>query len=196
MRNIISFMHMSLDGYVAGPGGTMDWITVNEELFEFIGKRIENTGTSLYGRVTFDMMESYWPTAGAQPNASRHDMQHAAWYKKVHKVVMSHTKQDASLTDRTFIGLNLAQEIQELKQQPGNEILLFGSPSATHALLELNLIDGFWLFVNPILLGKGIPLFAGIPQPLKLNRISTHAFDCGVTELNYLVANSNNTSNG
>jgi dihydrofolate reductase len=65
--------------------------------------------------------------------------------------------------------------------------LLFGSPTATHSLIQLNLIDGYWLFVNPIILGQGIPLFTGIKEKVKLNLVSTHQFTCGVTELNYTV---------
>ena len=75
----------------------------------------------------------------------------------------------------------------EIKYQAGNEILLFASPTATHSLIQLNLIDGFWLFVNPVILGQGIPLFVDIKVKIKLNLLTTHQFTCGVTELNYTV---------
>ena len=88
MRKIISFMHLSLDGFVAGPNGEMDWIKVDEEIFDYIGKRISQGDTALYGRVTYQMMENYWPTAADQPNASQHDIEHAKWYNQVHKVVL------------------------------------------------------------------------------------------------------------
>src|SRR5262245_61605970 len=81
MRKIISFMHISLDGFVAGPNGEMDWIRHSAELFEYVGERIKGADTAMYGRVTYDMMESYWPTAGDQPNASRHNVEHSKWYK-------------------------------------------------------------------------------------------------------------------
>lgn len=187
MRKIISFMHISLDGYVAGPNGEMDWITVNEEIFDFVGKRIQEGDTSLYGRVTYDMMESYWPTAGDQPNASKHDIEHSKWYKNVRKTVLSKTMEGANLPNTKIISNNIVDEINEIKQQDGNEILLFGSPTATHSLIQQNLIDGYWLFVNPIVLGQGIPLFTGIKNRVKLNLVSTHQFSCGVTELNYTV---------
>ena len=187
MRKIISFMHISLDGFVAGPNGEMNWIKVDQEIFDHVGKRIGQGDTALYGRVTFQMMEGYWPTAGDKLTASKHDIEHSRWYSKVHKVVMSKTLNETDLTNTTVISESLPDRINEIKQQPGEDILLFGSPTATHSLLQLNLIDGFWLFVNPIILGRGIPLFVNIQDQMKLNLLTTRQFTSGVTELNYMV---------
>ncbi len=188
MRKIISFMHVSLDGFVAGPKGEMDWIKVDQEIFDHVGKRISEGDTALYGRVTYDMMESYWPTAADQPTASQHDIEHAAWYAKVHKVVLSKTMKNAKpIANTTIVSEHLSANITEIKQQQGPDILLFGSPTATHALMQLNLIDGYWLFVNPIILGQGIPLFANIKHQTKLKLLNTQQFTCGVTELSYIV---------
>jgi len=186
MRKIISFMHISLDGFVAGPKGEMNWIKVDEEIFDHVGKRISETDTALYGRKTYDMMEAYWPTAGDKPNASKHDIEHSKWYKKAHKIVLSKTLKGKDLPNTAIISDNLAEKILELKKQPGSEILLFGSPTATHALIEQNLIDGYWLFVNPIILGQGILLFKGIKEKTKLKLLNTKQFTYGVTELNYI----------
>jgi dihydrofolate reductase len=96
----------------------------------------------------------------------------------------------ADLTNTEIISENLADRIKQIKQSPNggsNDILLFGSPTATHSLSQLNLIDGYWLFVNPIILGSGIPLFAGIKEKIKLNLLTTRRFTSGVTELNYVV---------
>ena len=188
MRKIISFMHISLDGYVAGPNGEMDWIKVDEEIFDYVGKRISEGDTALYGRVTYQMMEDYWPTAADQPTASRHDIEHSKWYAKVHKVVLSKSMKDVALPNTKIISDNLSDNINEIKQGSGTkEILLFGSPTATHSLIQQNLIDGYWLFVNPIILGRGIPLFTDIKNKIKLKLLNTHQFTCGVTELNYKV---------
>src|SRR6187402_1688464 len=126
MRKIISFMHLSLDGFVAGLNGEMDWIKVNEEIFDYVGKRISEGDTALYGRVTYQMMENYWPTAGDKPNASRHDIEHSKWYSKVHKVVLSKTLKEAMLTNTKIISDNLPECINEIKQRAGEDILLFG----------------------------------------------------------------------
>ena len=80
-------MHISLDGFVSGLNGEMDWIKVDEEIFSYGHKRISETDTALYGRVTYEMMESYWPKAADQPDASIHDIEHSKWYKNVHKIV-------------------------------------------------------------------------------------------------------------
>jgi dihydrofolate reductase len=190
MRKIISFMHISLDGFVAGPKGELDWVKVDEEIFDHVGKRISEGDTALYGRITYQMMENYWPTAGDKPTASRHDIEHSKWYGKVHKVVLSKTMKDTDLINTTIISDNLPDRINEIKQSRsggGKDILLFGSPTATHSLLQLNLIDGFWLFVNPIILGEGIPLFVDIKDKIELNLLTTSRFTNGVTELNYIV---------
>lgn len=187
MRKIISFMHISLDGFVAGPNGEMDWITINDEIFDFVEKRIGKGDTALYGRVTFQMMESYWPTAADKPNATRHDINHSRWYEDSHKIVLSKTLKEKDYKNTTIISENLTESINAIKQTPGNEILLFGSPSATHALMQQNLIDGYWLFVNPIILGNGIPLFTDQTTKTKLKLVSSHPFASGVTELSYEV---------
>lgn len=180
-------MHISLDGFVAGPNGEMDWIKADEELFDYVGKRISEGDTALYGRVTYQMMENYWPTAAQKPNATKHDIEHSKWYDKVHKIVLSKTLKPGGLTNTEIICDNLAERINEIKQREGKEILLFGSPSATHALIQQNLIDGYWLFVNPIILGQGIPLFIGIKEKTKLKLLHSRQFSIGVTELNYIV---------
>jgi len=180
-------MHISLDGFVAGPNGEIDWVKVDEEIFNYVGKRISEGDTALYGRVTYQMMEAYWPTAADKPAATRHDIEHSKWYSKVHKVVLSKTMKDAELTNTTIISDNLSDRISEIKQQAGEDILLFGSPTATHSLIKQNLIDGYWLFVNPIILGQGIPLFVDINDKIKLKLLTTRQFTSGVTELNYIV---------
>jgi dihydrofolate reductase len=187
MRKLISFMHISLDGFVAGPNGEIDWVKVDEEIFDYVGKRVSEGDTALYGRKTFEMMESYWPTAGEQPNASKHDIEHSKWYKKIHKVVLSKTLKEANLTNTTIIRDNISESIKKIKQQSGPDIAVFGSPTAVHALIQLNIIDGFWFFLNPIVLGKGISLFTGINKTIKLKLLNTHQFTCGVIELSYEV---------
>jgi len=136
------------------------------------------------------MMENYWPTAGDKKDATKHDIEHSKWYNKIHKIVLSKTMKEAGLTDTTIISDNVSDKINEIKQSRNGgsgEILLFGSPTATHSLIQQNLIDGYWLFVNPIILGRGIPLFVDIKDKIKLNLLTTRQFTCGVTELNYTV---------
>ena len=93
---------------------------------------------------------------------------------------------DEGLANTTVISDNLSYRINEIKRQAGEDILLFGSPTATHSLIQLDLIDGYWLFVNPIILGRGIPLFSDIKDKIKLKLLATRQFTCGVTELSYI----------
>lgn len=187
MRKIISFVHISLDGFAAGPNGEMNWIKVDDEIFDHVGKRISETDTALYGRVTYEMMESYWPTAASKPDASRHDIEHSKWYNNVHKIVLSRTMKGENLPNTTIISDNLSDRINEIKHQAGSEILLFASPTATHSLMKQNLIDGYCLLINPIILGEGIPLFENAKDKIKLKLLNTTQFTSGVTELNYTV---------
>jgi len=185
MRKLVLFMHTSLDGFVAGPNGEMDWITVDEEMFDYAGKRTNQADTALYGRITYEMMESYWPTAADQPGATRHDIEHSRWYNKVTKVILSRSMKGTNLPNTKIISENLLNEIIELKQAKGQDILIFGSPSASHFLMAENLIDDYWLFINPILLGEGIPLFKGVKIKTRLKLVETIPFSSGVVCLHY-----------
>src|ERR1700712_1711162 len=185
MRNLIFFMHASLDGFVAGFNGEMDWINVDDAMFDFVATMTDKADTALYGRVTYEMMQSYWPTAGEQPNASKHDKEHSAWYNTVSKIVLSKTISEKGLDNTVVISDQLADNINKIKKQEGKNILIFGSPTASHSLMSHGLVDEFWLFVNPVLLGQGMPLFKGVTEITKLKLIETKTFSCGVIALHY-----------
>jgi dihydrofolate reductase len=185
MRHLIFFMHTSLDGFVAGPNGEMNWIKLDEEIFDFVATMTAKADAALYGRVTYEMMQAYWPTAGDKPNASRHDKEHSAWYKKVAKIVLSKTMSQQGLHNTTVISNHLADNINKIKSEPGKNILIFGSPSASQSLLSEGLIDQFWLFINPIVLGHGRPLFKDVNEQTKLKLIETKPFSCGVIALHF-----------
>jgi len=185
VRRLVLFMHASLDGFVAGPNGEMDWIDVNDEMFEYAGQRTRDADTALYGRVTYQMMESYWPTAGDQPTATKHDIEHSKWYNSVAKVVVSRTMKGTKLTNTRIVGDGVTGEILKLKQNAGKDIVMFGSPTVAHALMRENLIDDYWLFINPILLGEGIPLFKELKARAALGLVASHVFSSGVVCLHY-----------
>ena len=178
-------MHTSLDGFVAGVNGEMNWIKVDDAMFDFVGTMTDQADTALYGRLTYQMMESYWPTAGENPNASKHDIEHSIWYNKVSKIVLSRTIKESGKNNTKVISENISDQINKIKQQDGQNILIFGSPSASNSLLNEGLVDEFWIFVNPILLGQGIPLFKDISESVKLSLIETKTFDIGVIALHY-----------
>ena len=185
MRRIVLSMHVSLDGFVAGAKGEMDWIKLDDEIFDLVGRFTNEADTALYGRVTWEMMDSYWPNAGDTPNASKHDVEHSQWYNKVDKLVLTKTLRGRKADKTKFISDNVFSEINSFKQAPGKNVMIFGSPTAAHSLMEYNLIDEYWLFVNPVLLGQGIPLFGIIKSRINLTSLETIFFRCGVTALHY-----------
>ena len=188
MRNLVFFMHISLDGFVAGLNGELDWLKLDEDMLDFVATMTDNADTALYGRVTYQLMESYWPKAGEQPNATKHTIKHARWYNKVSKVVLSKTINETELINTKVISENLSGKINELKQSRNGgrkNILIFGSPTASLSLLNLGLIDEFWLFVNPIIVGQGIPLFKKVNEKIILELVETKTFSCGVIALHY-----------
>ena len=178
-------MHISLDGLVAGPNGEMDWISISNELFEYSDRQTAQSSTALYGRVTYQMMEAYWPTAAEQPGARKHDITHSRWYQQAPKVVLSTTLPDSPQPNVRIIRDNVAAEIRQLKQETEQDIVIFGSPRAAHSLLAANLIDEFRLFVNPVLLRSGIPLFDGSQPALQLQLLESVTLSSGVQGLHY-----------
>lgn len=185
MRKIVIFMHISLDGFVGRLKGEMDWIQLEDEIFDYAGKRTKEADTALYGRVTWQMMENYWPTAGDKPDATKHDIEHSTWYNKVEKVVISKTVIEHGLKNTMIISENPVAEIRKIKNRQGKDILLLGSPSVVHMLLKENLIDEFWLFVNPVLLGEGIPLFGSFNEQINLKLVLSKTMKSGVVCLHY-----------
>jgi dihydrofolate reductase len=185
MRNVVLLMHTSLDGFVAGPNGEMDWITFDEELANDVGKITERADTALYGRITYQMMESYWPTAGQQPGASRHDIEHANWVNNALKVVFSRTLESTDWQNTRIVRDNIAEEILNMKKQSGKDILLIGSASIIHTFMKHDVIDEYWINVNPVILGTGIPLSAPIGDKINLTLVNSKQLKCGVVSFNY-----------
>jgi dihydrofolate reductase len=185
MGKLVLFMHVSLDGLIARKGGEMDWISINEEMFEKARERTEQSDTALYGRGTFEIMEAYWPTAGDSPTASKHDIEHSTWYNQVRKLVVSGTLPEQKSDKIQIIYGNVAEQILEQKKKTAGEIIMFGSPTLAASLMNENLIDEYWLFVNPIILGEGNSLFKGNHRELKLTLVEQFPFRSGVVCLHY-----------
>jgi len=187
MRKLILLMHTSLDGFVAGPNGEMDWIRFDEELADYVGKITDIADTALYGRITYEMMESYWPTAAESPAATKHDIEHANWVNNALKIVFSRTLEKTDWKNTMIIKDDIAEKIAEMKNEPGKNLLLIGSASITHVFMQHNLIDEYWINVNPVLLGEGIPLFKNISDRVNLKLMQAKTFDHGVVGLQYEV---------
>ncbi|MFN8440792.1 MAG: dihydrofolate reductase family protein [Caldilineaceae bacterium] len=184
MRNLVVFMHMSLDGFAAGPNGELDWIAYDQELEKHAETVVDTVGTALYGRVTYHMME-YWRTVLSNPEASEHERNHANWIEAIPKVVVSTTLKSVDWNNTTIISDNLVDEITKLKQQPGKDIVIFGSPSLSQTLAQLGLVDAYQLSLSPVILGAGKPFFAHQEQKAQLQLLSTKTFASGALAMHY-----------
>jgi len=186
MRKLVAFMHMSLDGFAAGPNGELDWVVYDEALKRYSQGIVDSVGTALYGRVTYEMM-GYWRTIPDNPASSEHERAHAAWIEEIPKVVVSTTLDTVDWKNTSLISDELTAKIAQLKQQPGKDIVLFGSPSLTVALGELDLIDEYQLTLNPVLLRAGHPFFAQLAEKQRLQLLASQVLDSGVIGLHYQV---------
>jgi dihydrofolate reductase len=181
MRKLFSFNMVTLDGFIAGPGGDISWHNTDEEFGKFA---VEQTGTAdilLFGRVTYQMMASYWPTEAAVKD----DPIVAGQMNRSPKIVFSRTLAKAEWNNTRVIRDHIAEEILKLKQQPGKDMALFGSANLMATLMQLDLIDEHRIMLNPVILGRGIPLFQNVPTPLKLKLVNTRPFHSGNILLYY-----------
>lgn len=183
MRKVIWLMHVSLDGFVAGPKGEIDWIYLDDEIFEDGENMIKTADTALYGRVTYQLMKDYWPTAADKPGATKHDIEHGRWVNAASKIVFSRTLKEVGWQNTRIVRDNIAEEVAKLKKQPGKNLILFASPTLASTFLNRDLIDEYWFNINPIILGNGKPLFKDISGMHKLNLLGAKTYDNGVVKL-------------
>jgi dihydrofolate reductase len=181
VRRVVLFNMVTLDGYFAGPNGEIDWHHVGEEFNDFAGQQLDSADGLLFGRVTYQLMASYWPTDAAISN----DPIIALKMNNLPKVVFSRTLEAVEWNNVSLVKENLAEEIRKLKEQPGKDLLLFGSADLASTLTQLGLIDEYRLMVNPVVLGSGKPLFKDIKKSLDLKLVKTRAFGNGNVLLCY-----------
>ncbi len=185
MRKVVLFMHLTLDGFAAGPNGELDSISSDKELEKYAEGIVRTVGAALYGRVTYQMMESYWPTVLTNPSGTQHDSEHAHWIENISKIVFSKSLKKVEWNNTRLIKDNIAEEISKLKHQPGQDLVIFGSPGLAQTFMQLDLIDEYRLTVNPVVLGSGKPLFRDIKDRTNLKLLETKAFNSGVVGLHY-----------
>jgi dihydrofolate reductase len=181
LRKVILFNMMSVDGYFEGPNGELDWHNVDEEFNRFAVEQLDSAGMLLFGRRTYEMMASYWPG----PSGLEDDPETAQRMNSIEKLVFSSTLKDASWSNTRLVREDVAGEVLRLKQQPGKDIFVFGSADLASTMIRLELIDEFRLLVNPILLGRGNPLFKGIDTPRTMDFIDARSFKNGNVLLRY-----------
>lgn len=168
MRKIILIAQTSADGFVAGPGGEFTNFIDDEENLEFVCTLIEGADAIVSGRISFQLLDSNWPTAAQKPKATKSMITYSNWYNRVPKYVLSNTWQTSNSPNTHILRDNLPAEINKLKSQTGKAMLIFGSPTTVHTLLTWRVIDAIWLIIHPVIFGKGIPLFTDQENVIKL----------------------------
>lgn len=179
MRKLFSFNMVSLDGFFEGPNQDINWHNVDEEFNDFAVEQTSSIGTLLFGRVTYELMAGYWPT----PAAIESDPQVAALMNSLPKVIFSRTLQSVEWENSKLIKDQAQEEILKLKDQPGQDMAIFGSANLISAVMDV--IDEHRVLVNPILLREGTPLFKHVGEPLKLDLVNVRRFNSGNILLTY-----------
>ena len=170
MRKLIAAINMTLDGFCDHTA-----LIADDEIHQHYNELLRNTDTLIYGRITYQLMESYWPTVVKNPTGNKPMDEFAVIIDNISKTVFSHTLKNVEWKNAKLAKRNIKEEVLELRQQAGKDILV-GSRSLIVALLNLNLIDEFQLSVQPIIAGKGLPLFKNINDKINLKLLKTKTF--------------------
>lgn len=184
MRKLIVFCHLSLDGIAAVPSGGLDWIAYHKDLEEWAGSIVKSTDTAIYGRVTYELMK-FWQTVPSNPDATPYELEHAHWIEGVEKIVFSKSNMVPDWNNTRVISENAKEEIFTLKQKPGKNITIFGSPTLANSLIKLGLVDEYHLSISPIVLGDGKFLFKEVKDAIQLTLIEERTFKSGAVTLHY-----------
>ena len=178
MRKLFTFEMVSADGFFEGPHHELNWHMVDDEFHEFSELQLSETDLLLFGRVTYQLMASYWPTAQNDPGV-KDKMNNTA------KVVFSRTLSKVEWNKTTLFNGNVAAEVARLKKEPGKDIALLGSGEIASLLLKAGLIDEHRIMISPVVLGAGIPLFKNLERSYKLKLLKTRVFTSGNVLLCY-----------
>ena len=179
MRKLIAAINMTLDGFCDHTAMIAD-----DELHQHYNELLSNADTLLYGRITYQLMESYWPTVVKKPTGNKPTDKFAVIIDNISKIVFSRTLQHVDWKNTKLKKEVIKEEVLELKQQAGKNILA-GSPSLIVTLMQLDLIDEYQLCVHPIILGNGLPLFKNIIDRINLKLLKTKIFGSGSITLYY-----------
>jgi dihydrofolate reductase len=185
MRKVIYSMSVSLDGFIAGPGGEIDWGAPDEELHRFHNAQTRELGAHLCGRRLYEEM-LYWETADENPSAAEHVLEFARIWQRLPKIVFSRTLDEVEGNARLAAD-GVAEEVAKLKEQPGKDLAVGGAGLAS-TLAQLGLIDEYRLFVSPVVLGGGTPYFPALDERIDLELVETRTFASRVVYARYRLA--------
>jgi dihydrofolate reductase len=182
MRKLIYSMGVSLDGFIAGPDGEIDWSDPDEELHRFHNRQTRELGAHLLGRRLYEVMR-YWETADEKPSAAEYELEFARVWNALPKIVFSKTLEKVEGNAR-LVRDGVADEVAKLKEQPGKDLAVGGAGLAS-TLMKLGLIDEFRLFVSPVVLGGGTRYFPALNERINLELVETQTFGSRVVYVRY-----------
>jgi dihydrofolate reductase len=182
MRKLIYSMGVSLDGFIAGPNGEIDWSAPDEDLHRFHNEQTRETGVHLLGRRLYEVM-LYWETADQDPSAADYELEFARIWQATPKIVFSTTLETVEGNAR-LAGNSVADEVARLKEQPGKDLSVGGAGLAA-TFIKLDLVDEYRLFVSPVVLGGGTPYFPPLEERINLELIETRSFGSRVVYVRY-----------
>ncbi|MET9319639.1 dihydrofolate reductase family protein [Streptomyces sp. NPDC003038] len=183
MRKIILMMSVSLDGFIEGPERQIDWHLVDDELHQHFNDELRSMGGFLHGRVTYELMARFWPTADADPESPPPMAEFAGIWRSMPKYVYSRTLREAGWNS-TIVRDVVPAEVAALKASEGGDLVLGGAGLAA-AFLRHDLVDGYRIYVHPVRIGRGTPLFPPSDTRTPLRLEGTRAFGNGVVQLRY-----------
>ncbi len=184
MRKVFMFNLVTLNGFFEGPDQDINWHHVDEEFNEFAVNQLHEIGTLLFGRVTYHLMASYWPTESATTD----DPAVAKLMNDMQKIVFSKTLDKVEWSNSRLVKGDPSMEVSKIKQQSGKDIAIFGSSNLAITLAEQGLIDEYRILVNPVFLGEGVPLLKGIKNKIELKLLRARTFKSGNVLLSYVPA--------
>jgi dihydrofolate reductase len=176
---------MSVDGFIAGPDGEMNWMTLpwTDDLNTYVSKLVEPVDTIVLGRKLAEGFIPYWTEVAA--DVDNPEYQGGRKFTDTPKVVFTQTMEEPAWDNTELARGNLTEEISRLKKQDGNAIYACGGATFVSALIQQGLVDEYHLFVNPVALGNGLPIFRELDRPQSLSLVKSIAFDCGIVLLHY-----------
>lgn len=179
MRKIIASEMVSLDGFFENANRQPDWYRVSNEFFEYSRELLNSVDTILFGRITYQIMENFWPEATDEDAVITHKMNH------LNKIVFTKSLKTVGWNNSEIAEYDLKEEVLKIKNTTGKDVVIFGSGTLVRALTQFGLIDEYHLAVNPVILGNGTSLFEGVQGKMILKLVKAKPLDSGIVILYY-----------
>ena len=194
-RRIIAFNRVSADGYFSAPDGNLNWTVPEPDLDKGATENMNGQGTLMFGRKTYEMFAAFWPHAAEDPkgaedphSAGRRTPEIKAMARYINdavKIVFSRTLKDVHWKNSRIIGKFDPRQVEAIKNEPGNDIMIFGSGTIASQLAQSNLIDEYQFVVGPVVLGDGRTLISGVSKTLRLDLVEAKPYQNGNVMLRY-----------